>query len=72
MQFIMNIVQELEQYRLEHRIPQEDLAKKLGVAFSTVNRWFNGKTKPSKIQQFHIKKLLEQKRLYARIQTRKQ
>ena len=72
MQPIMDIVRQLEQYRLERRIPQEELAKKLGVAFSTVNRWFNGKTKPSKIQQFHIKRLLERKRLYARIQTRRQ
>ena len=55
----MDIVQQLERYRLEHRIPQEQLAKKLSVAFSTVNRWFNGKTKPSKIQAYHIKKLLE-------------
>ena len=54
----MDIVRQLEQYRLERRIPQETLAKKLGVAFSTVNRWFNGKTKPSRIQQYHIEKLL--------------
>ena len=58
MQPIMNIVRQLERYRLERRIPQEQLAKKLGVAFSTVNRWFNGKTKPSKIQKYHIAKLL--------------
>jgi len=58
MQPIMDIVQQLERYRLERRIPQEELAKKLGVAFSTVNRWFNGKTKPSKIQTYHIEKLL--------------
>ena len=56
----MDIVKQLEAYRLERRIPQEELAKKLGVAFSTVNRWFNSKTKPSKIQQFHIEKLLKQ------------
>jgi len=59
MQPIMDIVQQLERYRLERRIPQEALAKKLGVAFSTVNRWFNGKTKPSKIQEHHIRKLLK-------------
>ena len=55
----MDIVKQLERYRLEHRIPQEQLAKKLGVAFSTVNRWFNGKTKPSRIQQYHIEKILK-------------
>ena len=47
----MNIINKLELYRLEHKIPQQELAKKLGVAFSTVNRWLNGKSKPNKIQR---------------------
>ncbi len=55
----MDIVKRLEAYRLEHKIPQEKLAEKLGVAFSTVNRWFNGKSRPNKIQQYHIEKLLK-------------
>jgi len=55
----MKIIDELEKYRLENKITQQKLAKKLGVAFTTVNRWFNGKTKPSKIQTYHIKKLLK-------------
>ena len=54
----MDIIQQLETYRLEHRIPQQDLARKLGVAFSTVNRWLNRKSKPSKIQAYHIAKLI--------------
>lgn len=54
-----DLVTRLEKYRLEHKLPQEDLAKKLGVAFSTVNRWFNRKTKPNKIQEYHILKLLK-------------
>lgn len=58
MQTYMDIVKKLETYRLEHRVSQEDLAEKLGVAFSTVNRWLNGKSKPNKIQSYHIKKLL--------------
>ena len=55
-----NIVEKLELFRLENKIPQEKLAEMLGVAFSTVNRWINGKTKPSKIQTFHIEKLLKE------------
>lgn len=58
---IMAIVKRLETYRLEHRISQEDLAKKLRVAFSTVNRWLNGKSKPNKIQTYHIQKLITKK-----------
>lgn len=53
------LIQQLESYRLENKITQEELAKKLGVAFSTVNRWLNGKTTPNKIQQYHIEKFLK-------------
>ena len=37
----MDIIKKLELYRLENKITQQDLAKELGVAFSTVSRWFN-------------------------------
>jgi len=57
----MNIIKKVEIYRLENKIPQQELARKLGVAFSTVNRWLNGKTKPNKIQQYHIDKFLNGK-----------
>ena len=55
----MDIVKQLELYRLENRITQQELAKELQVAFSTVSRWFNGKTTPSKIQQYHVEKYLK-------------
>lgn len=54
----MDVIKQLETYRLEHRVPQQELAKELGVAFSTVNRWLNGKSRPSKIHTSHIRKLL--------------
>ena len=57
----MGLVEELETYRLENRITQQQLAKMLQVSFATVNRWFNGKTKPNKIQEYHIKQLLKGK-----------
>ena len=57
----MDLIHHLETYRLENKISQEELAQKLGVAFSTVNRWFNGKAKPNKIQTYHIEKLLKNK-----------
>ena len=57
----MNLIQDLEKYRLEHKITQEQLAKELGVAFATVNRWINGRYKPRKIQQYHIEKFLNKK-----------
>jgi len=54
-----NLIKNLEKYRLEYKISQQELAKKLGVAFSTVNRWLNGRSKPNKIQTYHIEKLLK-------------
>jgi transcriptional regulator with XRE-family HTH domain len=54
-------VKELEHYRLENRVTQEKLAKEIGVNFSTVSRWLNGKTTPNKIQQYHIEKFLKNK-----------
>ncbi len=56
------LIERLENYRLENKISQEQLAKKLGVAFSTVNRWFNSKSKPNKIQSYHIEKVLKIKK----------
>lgn len=55
----MEIIQRLEKYRLENKISQVDLARELGVAFATVNRWLNGKCKPGKIQQYHLEKFLK-------------
>lgn len=55
----MDIIKQLNQYRLEKRISQENLAEKLGVHFSTVNRWLKGHQKPNEIQTFHIEKLLK-------------
>jgi transcriptional regulator with XRE-family HTH domain len=54
-----SLLEQLETYRLENKITQEDLAKELDVAFSTVNRWFNKKSKPNKIQKYHIEKLIK-------------
>ena len=55
------LLKQLELYRLENKITQEMLAKELGVAFSTISRWLNGKVTPNKIQQYHIEKFLKKK-----------
>jgi transcriptional regulator with XRE-family HTH domain len=47
-------LKQLEYYRLENKITQETLSKELTVASSTISRWLNSKTKPNKIQQYHI------------------
>ena len=53
-----DLLKQLELYRLENKITQETLAKELGVTFSTISRWLNGKVKPNKIQAHHIEKFL--------------
>jgi len=62
----MQIVKRLETYRLENRVSLQKLAVDLGVSFSTISRWFSGKTKPSKIQQFHIEKFLKVRGVYGK------
>jgi DNA-binding XRE family transcriptional regulator len=60
---IDNLINKLEQYRLKNRIPQQELADEIGVVFSTVSRWLTGKTRPNKIQQYHIENFLKKKGL---------
>ena len=53
-----DLIDQLNTYRLEHRLSQPQLAKKLGVTFETINRWLNRHMKPGQIHEYHIKKLL--------------
>lgn len=55
------LVEALEEFRLENRIAQEELADMLEVSFVTVNRWLNGHQVPNKIQAYHIRKLISGK-----------
>ncbi len=55
----MDLVESLRLYRLEHQLTQQELARKLGVSFITVNRWFNGRTKPGELQEYQIRKMLK-------------
>lgn len=57
----MDLIDRLETYRLENKITQQELAKSLGVAFTTINRWLNRHIRPNKIQSYHIKKLIDRK-----------
>ena len=52
------VIKELSEYCSEHGISQVVLAKKLGVSFQTVNRWINGKVKPSRLQIRNITNFL--------------
>lgn len=43
----MDFCKEIKLVRQKSLLSQEDFAKALGVAFTTVNRWECGKSKPS-------------------------
>ena len=55
-----NIAEQLNVLRRQYAWLQEDLVRELGVSFSTVNRWENGKAKPSRLAKKQIKRLLSE------------
>ena len=42
----MDIGTAIKEIRIKSLLSQEDFAKEIGVSFSTVNRWENGKAVP--------------------------
>jgi DNA-binding transcriptional regulator YiaG len=54
-----NLTKRLESFRLENKITLQELSRLLDVNYTTLYRWFSGKTKPSKIQQYQIEILLK-------------
>jgi len=47
----------IKEMRLNLGMTQEELAQKLGVSFTSVNRWENGQTKPSKLARKQLELL---------------
>lgn len=43
----MNFPEEIKRIRQRSFLTQQDFADKIGVAFSTVNRWESGRAKPN-------------------------
>jgi len=39
----------VKEVRKQLALSQEDLARELGISYTTVNRWENGQSKPSKM-----------------------
>ena len=40
------LIGDIKHYLYREKISQEEFAHKIGVSFSTLNRWLNKKTKP--------------------------
>ncbi len=49
----------LKSLRKKLGLSQEELAQKLGVSFTSVNRWENQQTKPSKLARRQIETLFK-------------
>ena len=55
----MDLIRQLQEFRLKNKISEEKLAEMLGVCFQTVNRWLNGHAKPNQINEYQIRELLK-------------
>jgi DNA-binding transcriptional regulator YiaG len=44
----------VKEIRRQLALSQEDLARRLGVSYATVNRWENGLSKPSKLAKAQL------------------
>ena len=44
----------IKQIREQLNITQEQLARELNISFSTINRWGNGHTSPSKLAKMRL------------------
>ena len=50
---------QVKKIRLALGLTQEEFAHQLGVTLSTVNRWENGRTTPSRLAKKQIEMLME-------------
>jgi DNA-binding transcriptional regulator YiaG len=53
---------DIKSIRLRLGFTQEDLARKLGLALSTVSKWDQGVTSPSRLAREKLEKLLKKGR----------
>lgn len=65
-----NFLKLVKDVRTQLGLSQEDLAHKLGVSFATINRWENGKTKPSRLAKAQFDSFLSQMKTEGRFHER--
>lgn len=54
------LAKKIRELRSKLGLTQEQFAAKIGVTFSTVNRWENGKGKPSPLAMKQVEQLMKQ------------
>ena len=52
-----DLVMLIKEVRVQLDLSQEDLAREIGVSFATVNRWENGRFRPSKLARATLHEL---------------
>ena len=52
--------EKINDLRKRLNLSQEEFAQKLGVSFTSVNRWENGQAKPSKLAKKQIEAFIKQ------------
>jgi len=52
-----DIIKMIRELRISLGLTQEQFAAKVGVTYSTINRWENGKEKPSPLAMLRIEEL---------------
>lgn len=57
----MNLSNEIKKIRQKSFMTQEEFASEFNVAFSTINRWENGKTVPNMKAMKQMKEFCEKK-----------
>lgn len=62
-----NIGARVKAVRAQLGLSQEDFAHALGVSFTTVNRWENGKTSPSRLARKQFDQFCEDMRAQGKI-----
>ena len=56
----MILPEEIKRLRTRCFLTQDNFANKLGVTFSTVNRWEQGKSKPNRVAMKNIKNFCDE------------
>ena len=57
----MSVAEKIKEIRQQSLMSQSDFANALGVSFSTVNRWENGKTLPTYRAMNSLEKFCKEK-----------
>lgn len=58
--FAIYTPEKIKDLRKRLNLSQEEFAQKLGVSFTSVNRWENGQAKPSKLAKKQIEAFIRQ------------